>query len=295
MTSKITVALTTFNGKVFLDRLLSSIFTQTYQDFKLLIVDDCSTDGTPDILSQLKKKHNNVDVFYNNENLGYIRNFEKALTLADSDFVALADQDDVWYPEKLEVLISNIGDASLICSDASLIDEKDRVINESFTKYSSNKIPKKTDFRRLVFRNYVTGCTTMLNRKLLKTALPFPGNHCPHDWWLAFAAYKSGGIKYLDIPLVKYRQHSQNSIGAKKKSTFLETLKKTLYRKSTPEKIKFLESQVLRVRALRESTLFNKSEEKILLEAEKIFKYMMKFNLHPEKYFLITKYLKYLL
>lgn len=234
----VSVAMATFNGEQYVREQTESILNQTHTNLQIIICDDGSTDSTPRILETYAKKDPRVHVFFNDTNLGLVKNFEKALSLCTGEYIALADQDDVWENNKIASLLANIKASLLIHSDATLIDGHGIIINNSYTRYSKKNLEK--NIYSYFIENNVTGCTALISQKLLTYALPFPNNILVHDWWLALCAYKHGTITYLDQPLIRYRQHESNQIGAsdstkihsfaqrkkayKKTSLFLKTL-----------------------------------------------------------------------
>ena len=121
----ISIALATYNGGRFLREQLDSIYAQTWRPIDVVACDDRSSDDTVAILEEYRQRHG-LRYEVNERNLGFVRNFEKVMALCRGEFIALADQDDVWLPEKLERLMAGIGDASLVYSDAFLIDDEGR-------------------------------------------------------------------------------------------------------------------------------------------------------------------------
>ncbi len=208
----ISIAMTTYNGENFLSKQLNSIFSQTYENIEVIVCDDASTDKTAEILNQYSKKYNNLKYYINKKKLGVVKNFEKALSLCNGDFIALSDQDDIWSPNKLDILYKNIEDNLIVLSDAYIIDDNDKVIYDSFIDYI--KVDKNTDFVSFLFGSRFPGCTFLINRKLLDYALPFPNNIPHHDWWLNLVASKIGKVKFLDEKLIYYRLHGSNTTGA---------------------------------------------------------------------------------
>ncbi|HEX5710845.1 MAG TPA: glycosyltransferase family 2 protein [Sulfuricurvum sp.] len=208
----VSIALATYNGEMFLSQQLDSILAQSYINLEIIICDDNSTDSTRDILNYYAQNDQRIQLFFNETTLGLVKNFEKALSLCSGEYIALSDQDDIWEKEKIESLIRHIGSASLIHSDAILIDATEVIFASSYSHYS-HKILYKDIFSYLLGNN-VTGCTSLFSRKLLKYALPFPEGIFVHDWWLALCAYKHEGIVYYDQALIRYRQHAHNQIGA---------------------------------------------------------------------------------
>lgn len=210
---KLSIALATCNGAAYLAAQLDSIYRQTFQEFEVIAVDDASTDGTAKILQEYSKRFG-LRVYVNTDRLGFIRNFEKAISLCSGDYIALADQDDIWLPDKLSILLDEIGSYSLICTDVKLIDEQGNIITDSMQRRLHTPIPfKQNQFYSEVFINCVRGCTVLFRRDLLNLALPIPDTAVSHDWWLGVCAALRNGFKYLDQPLVLYRTHVDNTVG----------------------------------------------------------------------------------
>ncbi|PKL19091.1 MAG: hypothetical protein CVV49_02490 [Spirochaetae bacterium HGW-Spirochaetae-5] len=211
----VSIAMATYNGAAYLKLQLDSIIAQTYKNIEIIICDDCSSDGTVKILEEYCLNRN-IRYYVNEKNLGYIKNFEKVLGYCSGDFIALADQDDIWLENKVEFLVNNIGDSTLIFSDSCLIDEQGELLAKSYLKHQNIDIPGSAgQLNRLMFCNYVTGCTVLFKRDILEKAFPFIDT-ISHDWWIALHASINGGIASVNTPLVLYRQHPGNTIGAEK-------------------------------------------------------------------------------
>lgn len=198
----------TYNGELFLKSQLDSVLKQRYTNIEIVIVDDCSTDKTWEILQEYASSNANIQIFRNDENLGYNKNFEKAVRLCSGEKIAICDQDDIWDENKLSAQYALFGKNQLIYHDSELIDTDGNSMNF--------KISKKFSFYRganpepFLFMNCVSGHSIMVNKSLLNKALPFPNGH-HYDQWLAFVAACEGSIDFVDTPLVKYRQHASNS------------------------------------------------------------------------------------
>ena len=102
MEETVDILLATYNGEKYVIEQIESILHQTYKNIRLLISDDCSTDDTRQILEQYQKKDNRIEIFFQEKNLGYIRNFAFLLNQVKNKYYMLSDQDDVWLPEKVE-------------------------------------------------------------------------------------------------------------------------------------------------------------------------------------------------
>lgn len=207
----VSIPLAAFNGAPYISQQISSILCQSVVNFELIIIDDCSTDGTCEIVKNYLSDPR-VTLSINTTNLGYKRNFENAISKSKGEFIALADQDDIWHPDKLKILLDNISSNDLIHSDAELIDSDNNIINSSFSRYSSK--PLETSPRNILFNGSVTGCTCMFRADILKYVLPFPKGDFVHDRWISLVASFGAGIIYIDTPLIQYRQHSCNVSGA---------------------------------------------------------------------------------
>ncbi|MGG7663792.1 glycosyltransferase family 2 protein [Dyadobacter sp. BHUBP1] len=204
----ISIALCTYNGSAFLREQLDSVIAQRYTRWELLVVDDCSTDATPSILEEYAEKDARIRLHYNEQNLGYNKNFEKALGLCQSELIAICDQDDIWHQEKLEKQVRLIGDHTLVYHDSELIDaggrSMDRRISDKLNFYRGNA-PEV-----FLFLNCVSGHSILMKKQVLRKSLPFP-ERFHYDQWLAFNAACLGSIDFAEEALVQYRQHSGNN------------------------------------------------------------------------------------
>ena len=222
MHKNICILLSTHNGELFLEELVSSLRSQTNQQFDLLCLDDASTDGTLALLEKL-----NIHYNQNNDNKGIKYNINKLLKIAVNqlqyDYFMFCDQDDIWNTNKIEITLQKMKKIEkespdlpiLLHSDLEVVDKDLRTIEESFWHFA-NLNPSCNAFHRLLMQNTITGCTVMINRKLAELALPISNDVIMHDWWLGLVASKFGKIAYINEALVRYRQHGKNSIGAVK-------------------------------------------------------------------------------
>ena len=223
----VAVLLATFNGGLYLKEQINSIISQDYSNWRLYIRDDGSTDNTLKVIDEFVAKDARI-VLINDEygNLGAAHNFEQLIkyTLNSEEmYFCFSDQDDVWLSNKLRkstALVNNsrVKDAELpllIYSDMEVVDANLKRISLSFMDYQGLYHAASNPVHVLLTQNFVTGCTMLLNRRLLDFAFPVPKEALMHDWWLALCAVVFGQIDYIDESLLKYRQHGNNEVGAK--------------------------------------------------------------------------------
>ena len=220
------ICLGTYNGEKYLPGFYASIVAQSHADWRLLVRDDGSGDSTRDIIEKLAKHDSRiVPIADRSGNLGVVENFAALLSRSTSDYVMLADQDDIWYPNKvrdslLEIRAlherhSDIDGPLLVFSDLHVVGEELNVLNESFIRMQGLESLRCPSFVRLLTQNVAPGCTMMMNRRLIDAALPIPSEAAMHDWWLMLVAAALGNIGFIAKPTLAYRQHGSNVIGAK--------------------------------------------------------------------------------
>jgi glycosyltransferase involved in cell wall biosynthesis len=204
----ISIALCTFNGQDFIEEQLESVLSQSIQDWEMVIVDDCSLDETLTILNHYAERDARFKVHCNDKNLGYNKNFEKALRLCEGEFVAICDQDDIWDKDKLQIQLEAIKQNQLVYHDSAFIDRSGKPMGV--------RISDKFEFYRgdhpevFLYFNCVSGHSIFMKRSLLRHALPFPTDF-HYDQWLAYIATSHGSIDFVDKTLVHYRQHENNN------------------------------------------------------------------------------------
>lgn len=210
----VSIAVCTYNGERFLEEQLDSLIEQTYRPMEIIVVDDGSIDRTPDILADYEKKHDIFNVYFNEVNLGYCKNFEKALGLCSGKYIALCDQDDIWRPEKIATFVHEIGGRSLIYSTPSYIDQTGTPANIQRPVFAQ---PVGRCPLGLIFSFPITGHLSMVTREVLDHALPFPATITQHDYWLPLVAATLNGLKPIDQVLSYYRIHGENVSFRKRK------------------------------------------------------------------------------
>ena len=237
----VAVVICTYNGEKFLREQLQSILEQTRPPDEIIISDDGSSDSTLDIVDEIRASatSNNSQrwrVLTRETPVGVSENFASALLEATGEFVALADQDDVWEPDRLEKALGEFSDGVLLVhSDATLIDASGQPMGTLMSALRLTGREKSSLLRGraldvLLRRNVITGATTVIRSSLVRQALPIPEGWV-HDEWLGLVAALQGGVVFADSPLIRYRQHGSNEIGANK--TDYDEAKRRLQEKRT--------------------------------------------------------------
>lgn len=231
MEEQIDVLLVTYNGEKYIKEQIESILNQTYKNIKLIISDDCSKDGTVEILKQYEEKDNRIKLYIQQENLGLVKNIEFLLNKVENELYMLADQDDFWLPQKIEKSIQKLKqeNADLVFGDLEVVDKDLKTIYPSFGDFMllNNKIHKYINSYRLNYLyNCVTGCTLLSKKKFIEKILPLPktSKYLIHDHWMALMVALNGKLTYMDEKYIKYRQHGDNVVGTKKISHKMDNL-----------------------------------------------------------------------
>jgi glycosyltransferase involved in cell wall biosynthesis len=202
--SLVSIALCTYNGEKYLTEQLDTLVNQDYNQLEIIVVDDGSKDKTMNILKEYEKKYPFFKVYQNDQNLGYIKNFEKAISLCNGDFIALSDQDDIWDLRKISIMVDAIKDNLLLYHNSEFITEAGNHMNRKMTDirnfYAGN------DSRIFLLENCVSGHAILFKKELTKFFSPFDLNGF-HDWWIVYIAANNGAVGFITDCLVKYRQH----------------------------------------------------------------------------------------
>ena len=233
---RIAVLLSTYNGESFIAAQLDSLLAQTHQNLVIIVRDDGSSDSTPQLLKDYAQGF--PDKFHIIEeepvNYGPSGSFSvlceyllaNKSVLGFNDVIAcFCDQDDVWVQEKLELQLERYlqidgcdSKPVLVHSDLEVVDQNLDNVADSLITYQGLEI-ERNRFPHLVVSNLVTGCTALFNEALLDAALPVPKNAVMHDWWFAMTAAAFGELVFIPSPLVRYRQHGRNTVGAKQRES----------------------------------------------------------------------------
>ena len=227
---KICITLATYNGEKYLAQMLDSLVAQTKPADVIIAVDDGSKDSTCEILERYKDKLP-LEITKFEKNRGHRAAFstalEKAATLlGNDDLIFLADQDDIWVPNKLEVMSQKIGENSMIFGDAEIIDGEGKVTDSSWRKKACI-VEHLSQQALLTGYTNVTGCMVAFKARLLKTVLPIPQDVPVHDQWITLCATAENGYRAIADKVIQYRIHGNNAIGEGNK-TWSEKLQTNL-------------------------------------------------------------------
>lgn len=199
----------TYNGAAFIEQQLACIAGQSYPLHEIIIVDDASTDATFSLLQNWQQKNELIRLYRNPTNLGVHKNFEKAIRLATGDYISIADQDDIWLPEKTKLL----AEALERHPESMLAHCRSATLKQGRLSYANHKLHRHfsgPDTRKLIFFNQVNGHGMMFKKKVLEQALPIPPGMF-YDWWIAVVATTCGAVISVDKTLVHHRIHETNA------------------------------------------------------------------------------------
>jgi len=220
----ISIALATYNGELYISELLHSISSQNTLPDELIISDDSSTDSTLEIANEFARNATfSVKILINKNRLGSTANFEVAIRACSGNIIFPCDQDDIWYPHKIERMLEylmNNPSAGAAFSDADVVDQDLNLLKNSLwerkriKQHELNAISSDGNaFEMVVKRNIVTGTAMAFRAQYLEYIVPIP-KEWEHDYWIALIISMSAKLIPIPTPLIAYRQHGSNKIGA---------------------------------------------------------------------------------
>lgn len=226
---RISIALATYNGERHIKKQLESLLRQTRPADEVILIDDCSTDKTVEIVEQFLHEHglSHWTLYRNRENQGYKRNFYLALEHTTGDLVFLCDQDDFWHPEKLQILeqicnehpgiLSLSSSFRMVDAQGKPLEQKEEAKGWSNHGLVPMEVPEKgliqIPFSSVLQYNMFPGCTTVIRGKLKDQYLKTSNQQMPHDWELNLLAGNENGLYFYNQPLIDYCIHGNNTIG----------------------------------------------------------------------------------
>ena len=230
------ILLATYNGEKYIGEMIDSILAQDYQDWQLVLSDDQSKDGTVSILEAYAEKypdritHYRSGLHFGNAQSHFLHLLSR---FADAPYIMFCDQDDIWHEQKVSGTlkkmkeIEEVGVPAVVHTDLRVVDGQLRELAPSFMSYSGLS-GGRMQLKHLLVQNVVTGCTMMINGALaeLANAHKPEGEILMHDWWLAMIGAALGKTGYLDQATINYRQHGNNTVGAKNTKSLSYIMKK---------------------------------------------------------------------
>lgn len=208
----VSVCVPVYNGIRYVGEQLGSILSQLGEGDEVVVSDDGSTDGTLEYVLALAVEDPRVRVVSHEKvpsrhAFDYTtHNVENAIRHSRGDVIFLADQDDVWMPGKVTLLLKELAVADLVLSDCVVVDGEMGVLSDSYFRLNGSR---PGIVRNLVGNSYL-GCCMAFRRTLLRYALPFPRTLVPHDIWLGLLAEARGRVSFLRTPTMYYRRHTGN-------------------------------------------------------------------------------------
>lgn len=253
----ITIIMAVYNGQEYIREQLESLKDQTYTEWRLVIRDDRSSDKTAEIVKKFSDEVEQEVIFKVNEKPSGSAKNNFALLINDakeSDYVMFCDQDDIWKKDKIEITFNKMKQAEerygrdfplLVHGDVEVIDENGNINADSM--FEMSHINADSKLPQILIQNHVTGCTMMCNKKLIAGISEYASSEyiIMHDYLVALYASVFGKIEVIKKPLLSYRQHSGNSVGAKNNNNAVYLLKRLANgRKSYKEAMETSRNQV---------------------------------------------------
>ncbi|MEN2415085.1 glycosyltransferase family 2 protein [Flavobacterium mesophilum] len=226
---KVDILLPIYNGEKFLEEQIKSLLRQTHKNISILVRDDGSTDQSKDIIDSLAKADSRIIVVNDeNGNLGLVANINFLLGISDADYIMYCDQDDVWFDDKIEILMREMQKRELDLGKQMpiLVHSDCYITNENLEIRGRFKGTKalKYGLEKSLFKFYVQGASALLNKALMREIYPFINNVYLHDRYTHLCAEIAGRRFYLNSPLMYYRQHSSNLVGSSNLMTKLKNI-----------------------------------------------------------------------
>ena len=216
----VSIIVATYNGEKYLAAQLASIASQTYNDIEVIICDDKSTDNTVQIIKDFAENNKNVSYYINEQNIGVNKNFENGFLKAAGDYIAIADQDDIWLPNKIEEQIKLFTTPEIVLTHSLSARFSGVKLPTKKYNYSSNLF-EGNNVRKLLLRNSVSGHNIIFRKQLLNKVLPIPED-IYYDWWLVQTAACNGQVAATNKVFAYQRAH-ENNITVKERTSVFQT------------------------------------------------------------------------
>jgi glycosyltransferase involved in cell wall biosynthesis len=196
-----------FNGERYLRSQLDSILVQLRTDDEIIIVNDCSSDNSVNVIRGLNDAR--IRLVENTNNIGPSASFERAISLACGKYIFLSDQDDIWLPDKVSAVckVFEESNAVLICSDARIVDANENLVQESLFALRR----AGSGFWRNIYKNGFVGCCMAFRSAAREYFMPFPVGVGMHDEWIGLCSSIAGRVHFFNKKLIDYRRHGGNA------------------------------------------------------------------------------------
>lgn len=208
----ISVCLASHNGALYLAEQIASILEQLSLADELIIVDDCSTDNTLDVIQAFDDER--IQIYGNTSQLGHVKSFAKAIARAKGDIVFLSDQDDIWPPGRVKTMVNamNTQGVAVIAANFHRIDKAGQTLAAPSVQLRSADSTKYLTNILGIFlgRRPYYGCTMAFRGHFRDQLLPIPGFVESHDLWIALAANLESEIHHLEDSVLQKRTHANN-------------------------------------------------------------------------------------
>jgi len=282
----ITVLMCVYNGERFLAEQLESIHNQTCQPEEVIIYDDCSTDSSINIINQFINKYNlsSWKININKFRKGWRLNFYDAILNCKGDYIFFSDQDDIWYPEKISIMmetIQNNPNILVLTGFFKTIDINGRPVNVlDWTKNNiyNHKVIKSDIGETIFVWKHRIGCAMVIHKTIKEQLRHFIRDETfTHDIWALNIGALLGGCYHINYPVIQYRLH-ENNVSAKYTNKMLNRSERI---HQLEEKIKFLEYIYNGVRLIN-NAIINQNEYQVFLKSISFYKFklnsIIKFN-----------------
>lgn len=197
----------TYEGERYIGQQLESVLSQLGADDEVVVSDDCSTDATLSVVEGLDDPR--VRILRNTTNLGYSKNFARALSAATGDVVFVCDQDDVWLPGKVDTMVKALDSHDLVVADVTVVDRDLSVVATSH--FALHGV--RTGFLTNLLRTRYIGASMAMRRRVLDLSLPLPPNdrYCAYDYWITLVGEAFFDVGLVTEPQMLYRRHGSNA------------------------------------------------------------------------------------
>ena len=223
---KISVCMATYNGEQYVIKQIRSILNQLSISDELIVVDDCSSDNTINVIKNLRDKR--IKIHRNLKNIGHVHSFCKAISLTKNNYIFLSDQDDIWIEGRVKLMMESLikNDVDLLTSNFSWIDASEKQIDVKYDGVDEKNSDKyiKNIYDIFIGKTNYFGCAMLFKKQLLSLITPIPKFVESHDLWVALAAnIKKSNIHINEKTFLK-RRHDSNATTTKSNRPLIKKL-----------------------------------------------------------------------